>query len=270
MPQMPARAFCMLATCRLFCAVRRALSVVLLVHIMGCCIAFGASAADPIFPPGSRIGLVPPAGMVASPTFQGFEDPARNATVVVTELTAQTYPQLEQEFAIDALKRDGFDVESREEVDARMGRGFVVAARQAAARVPMRKWAQVVVADDVTAVVIVMVPESAKNAYPDAAIRAALQSFTLRPKLSTAELLAVLPYTLSDLAGFRPLSATPEGTLVLTYGPTDTSLPVEQPFFMVARRSGEIPRLPEQDRFARQVLTQFVGLGDFRITHPSR
>ncbi len=41
-------------------------------------LAPAAHAADPIFPIGSRVGLVPPAGMVLSKGFVGFEDVAKD------------------------------------------------------------------------------------------------------------------------------------------------------------------------------------------------
>ena len=51
-----------------------------------------ASLADPVFPPGSRIGLEPPPGMVPSGT--GFTDRARGAMLMVTELSAQSYARV--------------------------------------------------------------------------------------------------------------------------------------------------------------------------------
>ena len=40
-------------------------------------IAAPALATDTIYPVGSRVGLIPPAGMVASNKFDGFNDPKR-------------------------------------------------------------------------------------------------------------------------------------------------------------------------------------------------
>ena len=48
----------------------------------------GAAAADAVFPAGSRLGLVPPAGMVPSRTFQGFEEPGTRAAILLTTLPA--------------------------------------------------------------------------------------------------------------------------------------------------------------------------------------
>ena len=43
-----------------------------------------ARAEEPVFPPGSRVGLVPPPGMVVSKTFDGFADPAKDAAILIT------------------------------------------------------------------------------------------------------------------------------------------------------------------------------------------
>ena len=75
----------------------------------------------------------------------------------------------------------------------------------------------------------------------------------------------MLPYRLGDLGGFRLLRATPDGTAVLTFGPNDTTLPVEQPYFMVAPRAVEPPQPAERDRFAQRALTAFLNRPDLRI-----
>jgi hypothetical protein len=78
-------------------------------------------------------------------------------------------------------------------------------------------------------------------------------------------MLSVLPYRLDDLGGFRLLRTNPDGTAVLTLGPNDTTLPVEQPYFLVAPRAAELPLPAERDRFARRVLMSFVNRPDLRI-----
>ena len=190
-----------------------------------------APAAGPVYPPGSRIGLVPPPGMVLSTRLQGFEDQARGAVIVVTELAGQTYPKMQTEFSDETMRAGGMEVVRREEFDLPGGPALIVAARQQADGVMMRKWALLALAGNtqpganqiqdlagnLTAVVIVSMPEAAKDAYPDEVLRAALMSVWVRPKLSADEMLAVLPYRLADLGGFHLMRATPDGTAVLTY-----------------------------------------------------
>ena len=224
-----------------------------------------ALAADAVFPPGSRIGLVPPPGMAASTRVQGFEDRDRGAVIAVTELSGQSYARMTKEFSAEAMQAGGMEVLSREEFALPGGPALIVAARQQAGGVAMRKWALLALVGDLTAIVIVSMPEGAQDAYPDAALRAALMSVSVRGKLTTDEMLAVLPYRLADLGGFRLVRATPDGTAVLTLGPNDTPLPAEQPYFMLAPRPGETPAAAEQDRFARRALAEFGARPTMRI-----
>jgi hypothetical protein len=224
-----------------------------------------AWGAEPVFPPGSRVGLVPPPGMTASAPSQGFEDRARGAILVVTELSAQSYAKVLQDFAPEQMRAGGMEPVARETIALSAGEGLLVVARQSENGVAMRKWALLALADDMTAIVIATLPEAARDAYPDAALRAALASVVVRDRLSPDEMLAVLPYRLADLGGFRLLRANPDGTAVLTLGPNDTTLPAEQPYFMVAPRAVEPPQLAERERFSQRALMAFVNRPNLRI-----
>jgi len=48
-----------------------------------------ALAADPVFPVGSRLGLVPPAGFVPSTKFIGFENPQASAAILLVAMPAE-------------------------------------------------------------------------------------------------------------------------------------------------------------------------------------
>jgi len=226
-------------------------------------------AAEVVFPPASRLGISPPPGVTMSRTFLGFDDSTRGVVIALTELSAQTYPKIEKQFTADQLKADGFAVDTREDVTAEIlgetWAGFIIAARHTVAGTPMRKWALVARTSDLTAIVIIVVPEAALAAYPDTTIRAALRSFTIRAKRPVEELLSVLPYRLSELAGFHILQSSPDGTVVLTAGASDTTLPVNQPYFSVTMRPGEIPQVAEEDSFARRELVPFVNPATFHL-----
>jgi hypothetical protein len=100
----------------------------------------GAAAADAIFPIGSRLGLVPPAGMVPSRTFQGFEEPGTKAAIVLTTLPANAYEQLAKSMVPEAMKKEGIDVERRDPVELPAGKGFVLTGRQTVEKERYRKW----------------------------------------------------------------------------------------------------------------------------------
>jgi hypothetical protein len=221
--------------------------------------------AQPIFPPGSRIGLTPPPGMTKSDQFQGFEDRARGAMLVVTELSVQSFAKVEKDFSDEQMRAGGMELIARETIETRGGPAQLIGARQMENGVAMRKWALLTRTDDMTAVVLVALPEAAKDAYPDAVVRAALASTFIRTRLSPDDMLAVLPYRLGELGGFRILRASPDGTAVFTLGPKDTTLPVEQPYFLVAPRAVEPPQPSERDNFARRALATFINRPDLRI-----
>jgi hypothetical protein len=225
-----------------------------------------ARAADPTFPPGSRIGLVPPAGMVASTATRGFEDRERGALIAVTELSAQVYDRIAKEFTVERMQADGFAVDSHEPAAVQDARGFLVVARQTVADVPTRKWALVVHTADLTAIIVAVVPEGAQNTYPDATMRAALTSVSIRARLPVSELLAILPYTIGELAGFRLLQASPSGLAMMTDGPDDTTRPADQPNVIVLTRGAEPPAPANQENFARRALADFADLNRFRVT----
>src|SRR5262249_41920899 len=85
-----------------------------------------ARAADTAYPPGSRIGLAPPAGMVTSKSFFGYEDPNTNAAIILLALPAQAYADLDKSVTADALKRQGVTLETREDVPLSIGKAFLV------------------------------------------------------------------------------------------------------------------------------------------------
>ena len=182
-------------------------------------LSVSAVLANPAFPPGSRIGLVPPPGMTASTSFQGFEDRANRAVLLVSEVSAQTYDKVAQDFTPEAIRGSGMEEILRETVRLASGEGLLVVTRQRENGAALRKWALLTRADDLTAIIIGIVPELAHGAYPDAAMRAAFASVMIRAKLTPDEMLAILPYRLDNLAGFRLLRTSPDGTAVMTLGP---------------------------------------------------
>ncbi len=226
---------------------------------------FPAEAAEPVFPPGSRIGLVPPAGMIASKLFQGFEDREKNASIVLIELSEEAYPEIEKGFAVEALKAQGIDVQAREELPLKEGRGFLVIAHQVLTGTPTRKWALVATEHDLTAVISVQVPDAAQDAYPDAALRASLATFTTRAAVPVQEQLDLLPFSLKDLAGFRIVRAAATGAALLTDGPKDAIELNDQPLLLITFLPGAADQVLDRESLARRAMSATPGVKDMRI-----
>ena len=86
----------------------------LLAFVISFAVSSAALAAEPVFPPGSRVGLVPAPGMAPGKSFQGFEDRANRVVLLISEVSAQTYERIAEEFTPEAIRRTGMEELSRE------------------------------------------------------------------------------------------------------------------------------------------------------------
>ncbi|HVG50744.1 MAG TPA: hypothetical protein VM867_03835 [Xanthobacteraceae bacterium] len=223
-------------------------------------VATAGHAADVVFPPGSRIGLVPPQGFEVSTAGRGFGDPQNKSAIMILEMPPQAFPEVEKAMTADILKQQGVAVAFRETLNLKNGKALLIGGRQTVEGTALRKWIMVAETPNATALVTALVPDSSKNAYSDAVIRAALVSLDKRDAVPAEELLGLLPYKLTDTAGLRPIRV--EGpTIFLTEGPKDAVEPSEQPLLVVAAAPGGPAELAQRDNFAR---TLFASTGSFK------
>lgn len=227
----------------------------------------GVAAADVIFPTGSRLGLVPPAGMVPSRTFQGFEEPGTKAAILLSTLPANAYDQLAKSMVPEAMKKEGIEVERREPVELPAGKGFVLSGRQTIEKERYRKWLLIASADDVTALVNVQVPEHATN-YSEEAVRAALATLAVRPHIPEAELLSLIPFRIGELAGFHVEDVLPGRAIVLVDPASQTAdgagATAKGRMFISALPGGP-EEAADRGNFARVAFGQIVGIKDVQL-----
>lgn len=230
--------------------------------------AMPALGADPTFPVGSRLGLVPPSGMVPSRTFEGFEDPDKNASIFLTTLPTGAFEQLDKSMVPEAMKQQGINVDKREPMDLPAGKGFLLSGKQTSDKGPLRKWLLVAAADNLTALVSVQVPEQ-ETAYSDQTVRAALETLTVRPQVPEAEQLSLMPFKIGDLAGFHIDEALPGRAIMLSDTSADDSdesanKPPNVRMFIAAQSGG--PEEPgDRDNFARVAFDQIVGIKEVHV-----
>jgi hypothetical protein len=224
----------------------------------------GSAAADAVFPPGSRLGLTPPAGLEQSQSFPGFADREKNAAILMVEMPAGAYPEIEKTLTNDALKKQGFVVEKREPFPLKGGKALVLIGRQEAQGTRFRKWLLLASTSDLTALVTVQVPQAAKETYPDDTIRTALASFAVRASVPIDEQLGLLPFKLGELAGFRVVRVIGNSVL-LTDGPKDELDAVDQPHLIVAAAAGGPAQPGDRDAFARQAISDIANFKELRL-----
>jgi hypothetical protein len=227
-----------------------------------------AAAADAIFPAGSRLGLVPPADMLPSRVFQGFQEPGTNAVILLTALPASAYEQLTKAMVPEAMKKEGLDVDRREEIELAAGKGFVLSGRQTVDKEHYRKWLLIASAGDLTALVTVQVPEHGTN-YSEEAVRAAFASLVVRASVPEAEQLALVPFTIGDLAGFHVEDVLPARGIVLvdppsraTEGGAGTTASAR---LFISALPGGPEEAADRDNFARVSFGQIAGIKDVNV-----
>ena len=215
-------------------------------------LATGAGA-DPVFPPGGRVGLEPPAGLVMSTRFPGFEDTAHGVSISILDLPASAYPELEaaafnNQPDLEQPKRESFPFES--------GIGILLSGIAHKNGVALHRWSLIAQAvgssvQNLTALVNMEVPETALSIYPEALVRKTLASVTFR-QAPIQEQLSLLPYKFGDLAGFRVMQVSPLGGVVLAEDPANNT--ATQPFLVVSIERGGPPEAADRGRFARDLM----------------
>jgi len=225
----------------------------------------GAAAADAVFPAGSRLGLVPPAGMVPSRTFEGFEEPGTKAAILLTTLPANAYEQLAKTMMPEAMKKEGIEVERREAVELPAGKGFVLSGRQTIEKERYRKWLLIASAGDLTALVNVQVPEQTTN-YPEAAVRAAFATLAVRPQIPEAEQLSLIPFKIGELAGFHVEDVLPGRAIVLVDPASqDAAGTTAKARMFISAMPGGPEEAADRGNFARVAFGQIVGIKDVQL-----
>ncbi len=212
-----------------------------------------ALSADAVFPPGSRIGLVPPPDMKPSRGVAGFRDPRTGAAIVTIEMPAEAYPSLAAGFSDEALKAQGFKIETRETPRVGTGGGILVSGEQTEGTTIVPKTVLLASDPSMTALVIAQAPRGAPAAV-QAEIMAALRTVALRPPLGLDEQLAALPFRIGDMGGFRPVRVVAGNSVFLTDGASDTVRDAEQPIVIVAQSFSPAPPLDQHANFARSAL----------------
>ena len=228
-------------------------------------LAAPAQAADVVYPPGSRLGLVPPPGMTVSHNFSGFEDRDKRVALVIIALPAAAYADIEKTTTPESLQKQGMTLETRDELNLPLGKAMLFLGNQQIEGQRIRKWVLVVGASDLTALVTVQVPEAAQSAYPDDAIRAALTSLTERPSIPVEEQLSMLPFRVSDLAGFKVGGVIAGRAVMLTDGKPDDSKAIDT-HILVAISAGAPALASDRSRFAHEVFEGVPNLKELRIS----
>jgi hypothetical protein len=212
----------------------------------------GAAQAKPVFPPGLRVGLEPADALKPGPGISGFQDPDRKVTVAIAELPVEAYAELMRAM-FGPAPAGATDVERRL-FAFKEGVGYLHEASTIENGVATRHWVFLAMPAGIeqpfVALINVTVPRSASMIYSDAAVQKMLASMTIRdPPIE--EQLGLIPFKLTDLAGFQVKRVTPNSVLIADGPASDLS----QTAYMVVSIGRAPPaQMDDPARFSRDLL----------------
>ena len=222
-----------------------------------------ARAADPVFPPGARIGMTPLVGLVPAKAFTGFETEDQSVKVLIAELPAAAYGEVMNTFKNNPAITAGAKPES---LETSAGTAYYTVETAKNASGAVRHYSMILSGGIFSGYVDVQVPENATKIYSDDAVRQMLASAVIRKDVPTAEQLALMPFKVGDLGDFknvRALGAT--GALLLADGEETAGFEIAP--FMVIGLIASAPTQPDdRARFAEQAARAIPGMHSGRIT----
>jgi hypothetical protein len=223
-----------------------------------------ARAADAVFPPGARVGLVPADGLTVATEFLGFETEDKKTKVGIAEIPSAAFT------AVDTAVKEGKTPPTgpkAEKFETAAGSAYITTESGKDGNTNVRSYSLIVPGSEVfSGYVIAQTRDDAAKPLSDEAMRKMLASATIRKDVPVAEQLGLLPFKVNELSNFKTIrTLTPRSTVLLTDGTEETTLD-GAPYMVIGLITG-VPDKPEdRGRFAQQTATTIPGLRDARIT----
>jgi hypothetical protein len=240
------------------------LSAAVTLLVAATCLAFRpAMAADPVFPPGMRVGLTPLVGLVRAKSFVGFETEDHGVRVLVTELPAAAYSEVATAFKANPAGTGGIKPES---IETAAGLAYYTAENAKDGATAVRRYSMILPGATFSGYVAVQIPENATRIYSDDAVRQMFASAVVRKEVPVEEQLGLMPFKISELGDFKNIrTLAPGAAIILADG--DEATGFEPAPFVVIGLIASTPAQPDdRGRFAQQAATTIPGVREARIT----
>jgi hypothetical protein len=228
--------------------------------IAATCSAF---AADPVFPPGARVGMTPLVGLGRAKTFVGFETEDQGVKVLVTDLPAEAYGEVANAFKANPGGTGGVKPES---IETAAGLAYYTVESAKDGPTNVRRYSMILPGPTFSGYVAVQVPENASRIYTDEAVRQMFASAVIRTAVPVDEQLGLMPFKMNELSDFKTVrTLAPGAALILADG--DEKSGFETSPFMIIGLIGSAPGQPDdRGRFAQQMATTIPGVREGKIT----
>ena len=222
-----------------------------------------ALAADPVFPPGLRVGMTPLVGLIPAKNFAGFQTEDESVKVLVAELPAEAYAEVMNALKANPAVASGVRPES---IQTAAGMAYYTAETAKNGASVVRRYSMILPGSSFSGYVAVQVPENAAKIYSDDAVRQMFASAVIRKEVPVEEKLGLMPFKVSELGDFKNVRTLTPGTAILLADGDETP-GIEAAPFMVIGLMGSAPAQPDdRGRFAEQAATSIPGVRNWRIT----
>lgn len=223
-----------------------------------------ASAADTVFPPGVRIGLTPLVGLTPSKTFTGFETADQGVKVLMTELPAAAYDEVDNAFKPGGTNPGPVKPET---LETAAGKAFyTIENARDPAGAAVRRYSMILPGGTFSGYVAVQVPENAMRIYSDDAVRQMFSSAVIRKEVPVDEQLGLMPFKVTEMSDFKTVRTLAPGAALLLSDSSDETGIEAKPFMILGTIGSAPEKSDDRARFAQQAATLIPGLRDARIT----
>jgi hypothetical protein len=222
-----------------------------------------AAAADPVFPPGSRVGMIPLVGLVPAKNFAGFETEDESVKVLIAELPAEAYGEVMNALKANPAIAGGAKPES---IETGAGPAYLTAETAKGGASVVRRYSMILPGGTFSGYVAAQVPENAGKIYTDEAIRQMFATAVVRKEVPVAEQLALMPFKVSELAEFKKVRTLTQGAAVLLADGDEKAGFETAPFMVIGMMAAAPAQSGDRGRFAEQAATAIPGLRNSRIT----
>jgi hypothetical protein len=225
--------------------------------------ALPALAADAVFPPGLRLGMVPLIGLNTAKTFPGFESEDGNVKVLITELPPAAYGEVVSAFNSNPAGTNGA---KQDKIETPAGLAYFTTESGKAGDTAVKRYSMIVPGAGFSGYVAVQIPENATRIYTDEAVRQMFASTVTRKEVSVDEQLGLMPFKITDLADFKDVrTLAPGSSIILADG--DEGSGYESKPFMILGLIGSTPQAADdRARFAQEAALQIPGMRESRVT----
>lgn len=225
--------------------------------------ALPALAADAIYPPGLRLGMVPLVGLSKAKTFPGFENEDGSVKVLITELPPAAYNEV-----VSALNANpaGTNGVKPDKIETPAGLAYFTSESAKAGDTLVKRYSMIVPGSGFSGYVAVQVPENASKIYTDEAVRQMFATATIRKEVSAEEQIGLMPFKITDLAGFKDIRTLVPGSSIILADGNESSGYESKPFMILGLIGATPQQTDDRARFAQEAALQIPGLRESRIT----